>query len=973
MFRKGLSFIAGVTLVLVVLPAITEAQQASGIAGVVRDTSGGILPGVTVEVRSPALIEGVRTVFTDGQGRYNVVDLRPGTYSVTFVLPGFATFVRDGITLTAGFTASVNAEMKVGGLEETITVTGASPLVDTSNVRRQTQVSRELLETLPTSTKNVNTFVLLTPGLSMDAPGRALDVAGQYSTQVGGTYHGRGGTKTQFDGMGIQNLSGDGNAGYQVNALLVEELVLLTSGVSAESNADGALMNMVPKEGANTFSGTLSGLWFGDNMQNSNFSSRLADRGLTHVNRTLKIYDAGVTVGGPIKRGKVWFFGALREWGNAHENAGIFWNATQGTPFYTPDLNRPADRHQWYSSRALRVTWQALPRHKFSFHGDRGNVCVCRTATLGDAPEAILAYRFIPNGFYSLSWTSPVTTRLLFEGAAGIVFNDWPQIQSPGVQLDHIAVVDLGTGMQYGNRFTYDDPNVQRRYTQRFSVSYVTGSHNFKTGVHVEQGVRDAHRVSSANNVSYTFRNREPVSLTQRATPYNQKEVLKADLGFFVQDQWAIDRLTLNLGLRYDYFNSYVPEHHFPATPNGWVPERRFDAVLDVPKWHDLNPRLGMAYDLFGTGRTAVKASLGRYVSKTGVNIAGDNNPVATAVNQVNRSWNDANRNYVPDCNLGNFAANGECGQISDLNFGGTRPSTVWSDEVLRGWGVRLAHWDFVTSVEHQFTQATGITVGYNRSWYRNFGVTKNVDVTAADYDPFTITAPLDPRLPGSGGYVISGLYDISPAKFGRVTNRVLPASDFGKQRRINDFFNVTLNTRFTTGMRLGGGVSTGRTVNDTCFVVNSPQELLNCRVVTPFKAQTEIKLHGSYPLPGDVVVSGVFLNLSGPSIDANYAATNAEVVPSLGRGLAGGARAVTVPLVRPKTLFESRIMRLDLRLTKLLRLTSRVRLQGNFDIYNVMNTDAILGSRGVYGSLWQTPTAILEGRIFQVSAQLNF
>ena len=149
-------------------------QTASGIAGTVRDTSGAVLPGVTVEAASPALIEKVRTVVTNDEGRYNIVDLRPGTYVVTFTLPGFSTVKREGIELTAGFTATVNGDLQVGALEETITVSGATPLVDTQNVRKQTVMSTDLLDTLPMSTKNVNTVATITPGFdtSLNAGGR---------------------------------------------------------------------------------------------------------------------------------------------------------------------------------------------------------------------------------------------------------------------------------------------------------------------------------------------------------------------------------------------------------------------------------------------------------------------------------------------------------------------------------------------------------------------------------------------------------------------------------------------------------------------------------------------------------------------------------------------------------------------------------------------------------------------------------
>src|SRR5262245_50909918 len=336
----GILLIALSSIAFISQPAL--AQQTSAIAGLVRDTSGGVLPGVTVEAASPVLIEKVRTVVTDDQGRYNIVDLRPGVYHVTFTLPGFNTLIRDGVQLTSGFTAAVNVELPVGALQETVTVSGEAPLVDTQNVRRQTLLTRDLLDALPTSTKNWATIVEVTPGFS----GSFADVAGQLNQNIGNAYHGKTGTKRQFDGMSIDHASG--NVGYLVNSAMVQEISLQSSGISAESNADGSVVNMIPKEGSNLFSGAFSGLYTSDKFESSNLNDDLRARGLTTISKILKIYDTGVTLGGPIRKDKLWFFASFREWGNQHVMAGNFWNKTQGTPFYTPDLSNPATRAQWY-------------------------------------------------------------------------------------------------------------------------------------------------------------------------------------------------------------------------------------------------------------------------------------------------------------------------------------------------------------------------------------------------------------------------------------------------------------------------------------------------------------------------------------------------------------------------------------------------------------------------------------------------
>jgi hypothetical protein len=590
---------------------------------------------------------------------------------------------------------------------------------------------------------------------------------------------------------------------------------------------------------------------------------------------------------------------------------------------------------------------------------------------------------------------------VLVEAAAAAMYSDWPNILAPGVSPNDVSILEQSTNFRYGSRATYLGPtNENRRYTYRLSVSYVTGSHAFKVGFQNELGVRNADTTANGN-VNYAFNNRVPSSLTQYATPYLEKERIKADLGLYVQDQWTFRHLTLNLGLRYDYFNGYVPAQDVPATPNGWVPARSFARVDCVPCWKDLDPRLGASYDLFGRGKTALKVSLGRYVNKAAVEIPTANNPITTSVNSVVRTWADANQNYIPDCDLGDRAANGECGGMSNQNFGGLNVTTRYADDVIRGWGARPHNWDLSTEVQHQLTSQISVTAGYYRNWFGNFTVTHNLLVTPADYSPFCITAPGDARLPGGGGYQVCGLYDVSLAKFGQVNNLVERASKYGNQTQVNDFFGVTVNTRFGSGVRLGGGLDTGRTVNDLCFAVDSPGAVGTnlpglspipipftattvdgqriCRVVTPFVGQTQLKLNASYPLPYDFVVSGVLLNVSGPAMTASYSATNAQIAPSLGRNLAAcGTRltcttTATVPLIVPMTQFEARITRLDLRLTKLLRVRSRVHVQANVDAYNALNSSSIALVNVTYGSQWRLPLAVLEGRLIQFSANVTF
>jgi hypothetical protein len=317
---------------------------------------------------------------------------------------------------------------------------------------------------------------------------------------------------------------------------------------------------------------------------------------------------------------------------------------------------------------------------------------------------------------------------------------------------------------------------------------------------------------------------------------------------------------------------------------------------------------------------------------------------------------------------------------------------------VLHGFGARPYTWDVSGELQHQLTPTVSVTGGYYRNWTGNIRVLDNLAVTPQDYTSFCITAPIDARLPGGGGYPVCGLYDLIPSKFGVVDNLVTQASHYGEYKSHNDFVGVNVRTRFGSRLQAGGGVDTGRIVNDSCFTIDSPQQQLYslpgagqpsttqqlyCRVITPWKANLQVKANGSYELPAGVVVAATFQNYSGPQILANYPATNAEIAPMLGRNLGACGTAViaptactatvTVPLIAPQTQFEDRRSQLDFRVGKLFRLGSRARLQANIDLYNALNASPITGVNTAYGREWLRPTQILPARSVQLNGQVNF
>ena len=487
-------------------PVSAQTSDSATIAGVVRDTSGAVLPGVTVEAASPALIEKVKTVITDNEGLYRIVDLRPGAYVVTFALPGFSTLRREGLELTTGFTATINAEMRVGALEESITVSGQAPVVDLQSARQTTNVQRATLDSLPTSGR--------IPALAAVIPGATVANQGMHS--VGnmnerpqyGIHGGRAGDNApSVDGINQRLLGG---AIYVFNNLTFQEVVVETSGMTAERTTGGVQISMVPKDGGNMFSGTFKTSNTGPSLQADNLNQELIDRGLKSLpGGVKKHYDTGGTLGGPIMRDRLWFFFGTRFAANQEYQQGNYFNKIHGIgidrdPAYTvtlyeQDLDRPAFGNDYYHDYSMRLTWQAAQKHKIvASYGVQPN-CSCYYPLLESAggtlpsPEATGQHTYNVNYLPLVTWTYPATNRLLFEaGASANVFNNHTKRQ-PEATTDIIGIEEQNANYRYSSRSTgvthTGGYRVQhnRQFRQSAAVSYITGSHSFKTGVDLSE------------------------------------------------------------------------------------------------------------------------------------------------------------------------------------------------------------------------------------------------------------------------------------------------------------------------------------------------------------------------------------------------------------------------------------------------------------------------------------------------------
>jgi hypothetical protein len=992
---------------LVLAPAAAFAQ--ASIVGVVKDTSGAVLPGVTVEASSPALIERTRTVVTDGTGQYRIETLPPGTYTVTYTLTGFNAVRREGLELTGTFTATANAELRVGALAETITVKGESPVVDVQGTTQERVIDKQVLDAIP-SGRNALNYAVLIPGMVY---GNAQDVGGAAGTASPAIAIHGGRDRDQIPLQNGVTIGSPAETGFSstinMNPIATQEIAIDTASVSAELPSGGVRINYVARDGGNVFGGTVFGSFANDKMQGSNFTTALRDAGLRTPDSMKKNWDFNPGLGGPIRRDKIWFFASYRYYSQSNFAGGSLHNVNANKPdlwTYVPDPDRPGSNDANVSDGQVRVTWQATRKNKLglNWHEQVNHYCLNQVSAT-QSPEAGECRSFPLQRQVLADWTSPLTNRLLFEAGLVHYFGISNVGPSPGLDPRMITVNEQSNGLRY----RADDPQYRSRPTHaqhmRAVASYITGSHALKGGMtHTNAWAQN--NVYANQPVIYRFNNGVPNQITELAYPFNFKTDLDHNLGLFAQDKWTIDRVTATYGLRFDYFSSSTPEQTLGPSP--LTPNRN----LTFPTTHnlsfkDITPKMGVAYDLFGTGKTAVKASLNKYVQALSTNLyAAAPNPINALVLSTARSWNDGNRNFVPDCDLLNTASNGECGALANPLFGSAQASTNYDPNILGGWGHRTFNWELSTGVQQEVLPRVSVDVAYFRRWYGNFTVTDNRAYAPSDYTAFSITSPVDSRLPGGGGQTVGGLYDLNPNKFGMAPDAyVTSASTYGKMLDHWNGFDFSINARPGRGTLLQGGVSTGKRTTDFCSVVaNLPEVVFGTPnpnligilanvgfgldangvveppgTITPAQFchqesgfQTQAKFLGSYTIPrAEVLISGTFQSLPGPAINSYFVATNAIVAPSLGRTLSGNAANVTTDIVAPGLMYGERLNQLDLRFGKILRYGA-TKTAINLDLYNALNRNPVLTVNQNYAT-WLRPNSILLARFAKVSLQFDF
>jgi hypothetical protein len=1049
---------------LLLLPAPLFAQ--ASLTGTVRDDSGAVLPGVTVEAASPALIEKVRSAVTDGSGQFRIVDLRPGTYTLTATLPGFNTVKRDGVELTGSQTLTIPLEMKVGGVEETITVTGESPVVDVQNTRKEMVLADETIQAIP-ATRAAGALLNATPGINVGDAALATSPTmtafnARSSTINATTVAGEG--RYAVNGFPVTAARSGGFSSYVYDTVNVDEIAITVGGGLGESDIGGPLMNIIPRSGGNIFSGSAffnnAGSWSGgDNLSDD---TAALNTNLRENPGVISSYDWSASFGGPIMRDRLWFYGSYRDLSSSTLMEGIQANANAGNPARWDWIGSPIEARLVQDRTMIigRLTGQfgksrirVNSEYQHRCEGTPLNVETSGCHNRGEdwiglgnnqnpvqmSPEATQTagrgYFDVPFYVNQGTWTMPWNDRLLFEAGATL-FRYQPIFGHPAPDAD-ISLISVReqsnanacvppTPLPAGWRA---HPNCVNNPAQTWapvanyqyrgvdfwgpasgktddilgSVSYVTGANSIKAGY--QYRMLDLLDKDDANTpqLRYQFNQGIPNQVTYFLPDMGRRTITNTN-SFYIQDSWTRNRLTLQGALRYDRATSYAPVELNGTTNTSFLNPQPIviEETKGVDAYNDITPRVGVAYDVFGTGKTAVKFNWGKYLAYA----ANDSpytatNPGATIVRNASRGWTDTDRDYAVDCDLLNTSLNGECAAATgtNVNFGQAGAATAVDPAVLNGWGVRPHDYQTTFSVQQEILPRVSGEFSYTHRSFHGFFVTDDLtrqgDLNSY-YTTYTLIAPSDDRLADGGGYPVT-VYAPTPAANAVAPQRFLMREeDLGATRTsVWDGFEITVNARLRGGLTAQVGTSTGRAKVDTCAVDVLYNQVGAAAITGPnprgcYNAEpwmTNVRGLASYTVPKiDVLVSTVIRSQTASEITANWQVPNSVIQAAHGGVLPPGATATgttTIVLTdnEHRVYADTRRTQVDMRFAKILRF-GRTRTDIGVDVNNLFNTGyaTAYNTTYIYGTDnaprvngWATPTNLVAPRFVRLNFTVNF
>ncbi len=928
------------------------ASSTGTIQGRVMDAQGAVLPGVTVTATSPSAL-GAQTAVTSETGNYRFPAVPPGDYELTFELAGFNTLKRSGISITLGFTANVNVELALATLQETVTVSGASPVIDTSTTRVQQNFKMEQLQSIPNG-RDMWALLAVTPAVQMSR----IDVGGNRAgTQTGYRAYGLDG-QTRVLIEGINTTEGTSGAGFYFDYASLEEAFLGTSGQTAEMPVPGVQSQFIARSGGNQFNGEYYIDWYNNALQGSNIPEEYTVPTAfnnspirEHSNEIDRYYDTAINVGGPIKRDKIWWFGTYRTQFNAIQQPNFqfdktfdtkLWNAVGKGTYQINQKHKLVGYYQW----GQKIQANRLPQATYTY--------------LDEGPTN---RQDSGSWVYKAEWNGTLSDKLYVEARYGDFGYYFPQITNgtePYYWRDSGTLAITGSHQKNQN----DRDRKQITGAATYFLDTTKGSHTIKFGGEIMKELQWFGVLQGVGgNIEHVYNNGSSNQVIFRIPTATQVGGLKDnDNGhlttenaldtnsFFVNDTWALGRLTMNAGVRFDQYKGWLPEQNQLASSIGPAAihlQAKTFAEQDLFSWNLFAPRIGVVFDLSGDGKTVIKANYGLYWHNPGVGVPDDANP-NSGTKSATYGWNDlagcagcvnGDRRWQPGEETSQQSASLEGSVSLDPNL-----KAPYSHEAA-GW------------LERQITDTIGVRGGFvyktEDDLIATYIPTRSLDAYTVPYN-FTdigvdgVRNTADDRVLSFLGLTSAQAQQLGTAQV------VMNLPRYGRYKTAEVSMNKRYGNRWSASV---GGAYTWMNDFPNTFPQNPAQPGAEDRSVWNFKAS------GSYDAPWGIRLSPVLRHQSG----TNYAR---EATLSFPAGItASGVNSNRIYVEPANANREDNIWVFDIRGEKTVNFTERIRTRLFLDVFNITNSHASETISRATGLGYQKPSAILA----PITARVGF
>jgi hypothetical protein len=959
-FTAAFTFVLFMQFSVAVQMASAQAGALGGVVGKAADETGGVLPGVTVTATGPALQVPSVTTVTDTEGNYRLRDLpAPGMYRIVFELTGFQTIAFEGVSLTAGFTARIDAAMKVSTISETVEVTGQSPVVDTVGVAGVSSISLERIESIPMGS-GIQNLLPLAAGVSLQGVPDVGD--SQLANRQRTVTYGVPLTPTlEFEGIN-STTARQGNTALYLNSYQVEEASFKTTGNNADVAVGGVHQQLIMKSGGNTFHGSAQGSYENKAWQGNNVSSALRSRGFTITNPINYYFDWNADIGGYILKNKLWFYGGASSQKISQfqiafvkgPNAQGCWTCPDAPPGeFIRVLDQAYSKFNWQISPANRVIGTFVRAEKKSpFFGASSTTPVPTTRVQSQ-----------PTRTWKVGSQNTLDNNLFIDSVFGFCCYWTHYFPQPGTAVaGNPASQEITTGLLTGPLGAIPG-TVSERYQGRSSVSYAAGQHQLKAGVDLNWERQDSTRPNEYPSGSYTllFNRGVPNELRTYNTPTDPIDLLHSQAAF-VTDTWSLGRVTLSYGVRWERYHNFIPEQTKAA---GQFSSAQTFPAIDVLTWTGVVPRIGMNWDVTGDGKTSLKAFFGIFGDTMGADFASTYNPnaevttryrwsgpcVATPFTNVSFNFPNTSCDYLP-------------GSVDLSTAPGARDyisATGGSNSILNPDLKQNKNYETSLRIDRQLVANVGVGFGYiyNRhvNWYGSTAGSNTVDGQNvgrpyAVWDvPVVLTDPFD-------GQQVT-LYTYGAAYRGAAFNRNQRLNAPADRPDYYHSFEVTANKRFSRRWNMSSSFWMTKSHE---WVAANPANPNDDRFPVRDYWSWEARADGSYRLPADINLTGNLRASSGAFGQRTQTFSDARLnqgTVTLRMESYGSQQGPVVPIS-------------SVRVAKRFRVADRYGVDLNFAVYNVINSGAAVSISYLSGTFGRI-TDILPPRVARFGAELSF